>query len=246
MRKGLFWAGAALCSASLLLFAGASYNAGALPTALYGAWLMARALRRAPRKAPAPWRAALATAAAALISLWLVWQGVCVALIFTASAQPPARKPDAIIVLGAGFWGDTLSDVLRARLDEALALHRRIPGALLVLSGGQGLGEQRTEASLMREYLLAKGVPESSLLLEPRAMNTVENFANSRALLDARFGAGGYTAAFLTSEFHLYRSRVLAQRAGLAPACWGADTPWYLAPAYITREAFAILYDLAF
>lgn len=245
MRKGQFWVGAALLAASLMLFAGASYNAGALPTALYGAWLMARALRRAPQTPPRPWRAALATAATALISLWLLWQGVCVALIFTARAQAPARKPDAIIVLGAGFWGDTLSDVLRARLDEALALHRRIPGALLVLSGGQGFGEQKTEASLMREYLLAKGVPESSLLLEPEAMNTVENFQNSRALLDARLGAGGYTAAFITSEFHLYRSRVLADRAGLTPACWGADTPWYLAPAYLTREAFAILYDLA-
>ena len=146
-------------------------------------------------------------------------------MALSARSEPPKSKPDAIIVLGAGFWGDTLSAVLKERLDTAFLLHRRYPSALLVLSGGKGFGENRTEASLMREYLLARGVPDSALLLETQAMDTVQNFENSSRLLDARFGEGGYTGAFITSEFHLYRSRRLAVRAGLTAACYGADTP---------------------
>ena len=163
-----------------------------------------------------------------------------------ARSEPPKARPDAIIVLGAGFYGDTLSIVLKARLDTALLLHRRYPAALLVLSGGKGAGENRTEASLMREYLLRRGLPDNLLLPEPEAMDTVQNFANSKRLLDARFGAGLYRGAFITSEFHLYRSRRLAARAGFSTACYGADTLWCLLPAYLTRETVAILHDLVF
>lgn len=247
MRKGLFWLGTAILAVSVALLAMASYNIGAVPPALYGAWLMAHALwrRGSAGEARLFWRATT-TALTALISLYLLVQGVCVAAVLGARSEPPKARPDAIIVLGAGFYGDTLSIVLKARLDTALLLHRRYPAALLVLSGGKGAGENRTEASLMREYLLRRGVPDNLLLLEPEAMDTVQNFANSKRLLDARFGAGLYRGAFITSEFHLYRSRRLAARAGFSTACYGADTLWCLLPAYLTRETVAILHDLVF
>ncbi len=247
MRKGFFWVGAAILTTSLALLAMASYNIGAVPPALYGAWLMAHALwQRTSAGAARPvWRAAT-MALTALLSLYLLVQGVCVAIVLGGRSEPPKTRPDAIIVLGAGFYGDTLSVVLKERLDTALLLHRRYPAALLVLSGGKGWGENRTEASLMREYLLRRGVPDSALLLEPEAMDTVQNFENCERLLDTRFGDGQYTSAFVTSEFHLYRSRRLAARAGLSTACYGTDTLWCLLPAYLTRETVAILHDLVF
>ena len=223
----------------------ASYNTGAVPPVLYGAWLMAQGLRRqGAGRANHSFARVVTLVLTGLMSLYLVVQGACVAVALSTRSEPPRTKPDAIIVLGAGFWGDTLSAVLKERLNTAFLLHRRYPSALLVLSGGKGFGENRTEASLMREYLLARGVPDSALLLETQAMDTVQNFGNSKKLLDARFGAGGYTGAFITSEFHLYRSQRLAVRAGLTPACYGADTPWYLLPAFLTRETVAILHDL--
>lgn len=247
MRKGLFWLGLSIFTGSLVLLYLASYNVGAVPPVLYGAWLTAQGLRRRGQGGAAGRVSrGITLAFTGLMSLYLVVQGACVAAALSARSEPPKSRPDAIIVLGAGFWGDTLSAVLKERLDTALLLHRRYPSALLVLSGGKGFGENRTEASLMREYLLARGVPDSALLLETQAMDTVQNFDNSSRLLDARFGEGGYTGAFITSEFHLYRSRRLAVRAGLTSACYGADTPWYLLPAYLTRETVAILHDLLF
>jgi len=242
MNRKQLMLGAAVLLVSALMFALASYNVGALPTLAYGLWLM---IDSRPRKYVERGRIRpLTLLFSALIAVYLLFQAVCVALVLHAQADPPARKPDAIVVLGAGVFGDTLSTVLEERLEAALAMSRRYPGATLVLSGGRGCGEQTTEAELMRGWLTDRGVSANRLLLEDRALNTVENFRNSKALLDARFGADQYASVFITSEFHLYRSRKLAAREGFSTACVATDTWLFLLPPYVVRETFAILHGL--
>jgi uncharacterized SAM-binding protein YcdF (DUF218 family) len=47
----------------------------------------------------------------------------------------------------------------------------------------------------------------------------------------------------VSSEFHLYRARVLARRAGLEPLAVPASTPfWYLKPVYYVREYFSVAF----
>lgn len=147
---------------------------------------------------------------------------------------------DAVIVLGAAVHGRELSNTLAGRLAMALDFHRRDPGALIVVSGGQGPQEEIAEAVAMRQYLLDHGVPADQIVLEDRSTSTEENFANSKVLLDQRLQPG-YTVVFVTDEFHVYRAGRIAAAAGLTARHVSSRTPWYFWPANYLRETVAVV-----
>ncbi len=122
-------------------------------------------------------------------------------------------REDAIVVLGAGLHGDRLSKTLKHRLDAALEYHRNNPEAVIVVTGGQGLGETVTEGYAMEKYLLENGVPKNKILREELSTSTEENFRFARALLDQHFEKE-YNVAYITSDFHIYRAGVKAEREG--------------------------------
>ena len=66
-------------------------------------------------------------------------------------AHSASEAPEYAVVLGAGVHGTTPSRSLRARLEAALKFANENPGSLLVLSGGQGRGEDITEARCMAD-----------------------------------------------------------------------------------------------
>lgn len=153
-------------------------------------------------------------------------------------------EEDAIIVLGAAVHGSELSRTLTGRLDAALAYHARNPRAVIVVTGGQGPQEDLPEAVAMQAYLLAHGVATASIVVEDRATSTVENFAFSKALLDARLPIG-YRVGFVTDEFHVYRSARAAEASGFAATHLSSRTPWYSWVANYLREDLAVLTSLA-
>ena len=150
---------------------------------------------------------------------------------------------DAVVVLGAAVHGRELSNTLVGRLDTALAYHRRNPEALIVVSGGQGPQEDLPEAVAMRQYLLDHGVPDAGIVVEDRSTSTEENFANSRVLLD-RLLPSGYSVAFVTDEFHVYRAGRIAASAGLPATHVSSRTPWYFWPSNYLRESVAVVLNL--
>jgi uncharacterized SAM-binding protein YcdF (DUF218 family) len=82
-----------------------------------------------------------------------------------------------------------------------------------VLSGG-GAGPV-PEAEIMRHRALARGLPETALLIEPRSRNTVENARETARLLHAR----GLRSVLLVSDrVHLPRAALLFRLAGLRVA----------------------------
>nr|WP_300150169.1 YdcF family protein [Propionicimonas sp.] len=147
---------------------------------------------------------------------------------------------DAVIVLGAAVHGSELSKTLIRRLDVAVAYHERNPGALIVVSGGQGPQEDLPEAVAMQQYLVSTGIPAESVITEDRATSTEENFAFSRALLDRRLPSG-YPVAFVTDEFHVYRAGRIAAAAGLDATHVSSRTPWYFWPSNYLRETLAVV-----
>lgn len=146
---------------------------------------------------------------------------------------------DAVIVLGAGLRGSQVSLTLRYRLDAAYDYLLKNPGALIVLSGGQGEGEAVTEASAMRAYLVSRGADESRLLMEDRSTSTYENFQYSLALLRERLKPDA-KIAFITTEFHVYRAELVAKRMGIDAAGIGARGVWYLSPNDYMRECIVL------
>lgn len=163
------------------------------------------------------------------------------AQVIRAAHSVPAPA-DAVIVLGAGVNGTQPSLALKTRLDAALAYALDYPDVPLVLSGGQGYGEEISEAECMYRYLTEKGIAPERLLLEEQARNTEENFRFSKAVLEENgYEVGRMTVAVVSNDFHLCRAELLARREGITPTGVGAPIPWlHLELNYYIREAFAL------
>ena len=86
------------------------------------------------------------------------------------------EKPDYVMVLGAGLRGSKLSLSLVDRLDTAIEFNRIYPDVKIIVSGGQGKGEDISEASAMKNYLVDNGVSEDLIICEDKSTNTYENF----------------------------------------------------------------------
>lgn len=135
---------------------------------------------------------------------------------------PPAGPAHAIIVLGAGLDARTeLTAASRERVEAAAALWQRARTARVVVTGGKTRGAVRSEAEVMGEGLLARGVPPDVLLVEPEAMTTHDNALRcAELLLGPARTAPPLEVWLVTQPFHGRRARWLFRRAGFAPRVW--------------------------
>ena len=174
----------------------------------------------------------------ALVAILLVWF-IVVSVMMLRGAARPAPKNATVIVLGAAVYGETPCLMLTQRLDAAARYLDANPDAACILSGGQGPGEDISEAEAMKRYLLEKGVDESRLYMEDKSTNTFENIQFSKRILEEHRLSP--TVVIATQEFHQYRAQAFARRAGLTDAgpCT-CHTPPYLLLCYWVRECAAI------
>lgn len=133
------------------------------------------------------------------------------------------RRLDYIVVLGAGLDGDRLTPLLASRVDRGAALLARNPEARLILSGGQGPGEDLPESDAMGAYAAQRGVSPQRMLLERRSATTEENLRFSRAMM----GEERPRVAVVTTAYHVFRALILAKKLGLPCVGFGAKTKWY-------------------
>lgn len=192
------------------------------------------------------WRLAFRAAAGLVLVPLVLIEGVVIAEGHRQIAQ---EAPDAVIVLGAGVNGTSPSLSLKTRLDAALSYLEAHPDIPVVLTGGQGYGEDITEAACMYDYLTARGVEPERLILEEDASNTAENFEFSAPLLEAAgVEIGTDTVAVVTNDFHIARSRLIAAKKGYGVTYGvGAPIPWsHLEVNYYLREAFAVVKSVLF
>jgi uncharacterized SAM-binding protein YcdF (DUF218 family) len=169
--------------------------------------------------------------------------GLSVFLAAYGSHDTATGREDAVIVLGAAVHGSEPSSTLVGRLDAALAYHALNPGALIVVSGGQGFQEDLPEGEAMRDYLRSHGVPAGSVLVEDRASDTVDNFTLSKAMLDRRL-APGYRVVFVTDDFHVFRAGRIAAAIGLDATHVASSTSWYFWASNYLRETVAVVTSL--
>lgn len=148
--------------------------------------------------------------------------------------------PDAdyMIILGAQVKGSRVSRSLRYRLDTAADYLKDNKQTKVIVSGGQGKGEDVTEAEAMYVYLVDKGVESARIIKEEESTNTAENIQYSRQYI-----AGTPKNILIVSNgFHLYRALAIGKKQGL-DHCSGlaAPTDAIMCPHYYLREALAIL-----
>lgn len=172
------------------------------------------------------------------------------ALVMGGAREVAPRGLDAIVVLGAQVRADGRpSDVLRHRLDAAVAYLAENPGTICVVSGGQGPNEPCAEAEAMAAYLVAHGVDEGRVVVEGESSNTVENVRCSREAIARALGAdpareGGPSVGIVTNDFHVYRALAIARRQGLREVhgIGSYSNPWYL-PNNVLRECLGVAKD---
>ena len=161
------------------------------------------------------------------------------------SKQYEKVETNYVVVLGCGVFPDgrlTLS--LMKRLNVAydyLAIHS---DTICIVSGGQGPNEPTTEAYAMAEYLKEKGIAEERIIQEDRSTSTNENLLYSKEIM-LQFDKE-LTVAIATSDFHIFRAKLIAKNHGMDAIGLASDTTWYIWVNSYLREFLAVIKTLVF
>jgi uncharacterized SAM-binding protein YcdF (DUF218 family) len=148
----------------------------------------------------------------AVVLLPLLVYLLAFAAVVIASRQDQRRPADAIVVLGAAQYNGKPSPVLRARLDHALALYREGLAGTVVVTGGIGEGDQVSEATVGRQYLVTQGVPDSAVVVRPEGRSTQASITSVGLWAQEH----GVRRVLLVSDpFHMLRLRLEAGRTAL-------------------------------
>jgi len=151
-----------------------------------------------------------------LLALGVMMGAVTGILIAAGSRGTPDTSCEYVIVLGTGLRGTEPSMILRERLETAAAYLKENPETVCVVSGGQGPGEEITEAACMQAYLVEWGVAPERILLEEKSASTWENFAFSLDVIEEKTQSRPSVVGVISSEFHLFRSGFTADKMGLS------------------------------
>ncbi|ABX41219.1 YdcF family protein [Lachnoclostridium phytofermentans] len=180
-----------------------------------------------------------------LVIQYSVWIGLSIFLLaegflVAKSLQTPVPNADYVIILGAQVRGRTPSLTLNARINTAADYLLKNPNTKAICSGGQGDGEDVTEAYAIKRGLIARGVKEERILLEEHSTNTVENLTFSQSFIDDP----NSSVVVVTSNFHTYRASRIAMKLGYKNLSLSSAHEFlFTTPQYYVREFFALVKD---
>jgi vancomycin permeability regulator SanA len=155
----------------------------------------------------------------------LVWGGV---------TDHPGQA-DVALVLGNQVNPDgSPSPRLKARLDTAAEWYRRGYFPILLVSGATGR-EGVPEGTAMKNYLVASGIPEASVLVDDQGVDTQASAKNTATLLRER----GWKSVFVVTQyFHIPRTK-------LALSKFGISTIHHAHPRYFeARDLYSIAREI--
>ena len=200
-----------------------------------------RPRRRAPRGGG---RLRWIALAAAVVALFVVWAVLARAL--APKGNTDAARLDAIIVLGypADSDGNPAPEQL-ARVTEGVKEYERGVAPRLILTGAAA-HNQYVEAESMARVARAQGVPDSAIILEPKAEDTIQNACYSARIMKER---GWRSAEVVTSQYHLPRAGMIFSHAGIdwrghaAPELGPGEAPgWAVSAVEVLKTVRYLLY----
>jgi len=154
------------------------------------------------------------------------------------------EKVDYIVILGAMVRGETHTLMLRERLDASLNYIKSHKDIKVILSGGQGPGENISEAEAMKRYLSNKGIEETRLIKEENSTSTMENLQFTRDKIEEIDSKKDIKLMIVTNDFHMFRAKFLAKRNDFKAYGIPANTSLSLKPANYIREYFGVIKSL--
>ena len=160
-----------------------------------------------------------------------------------AARHIPAYDKDFIIILGSKIKSDgTLTPLLKARVDKAIEFGNKQyennkKKIVYVPSGGKGSDEIIAEAEAIKNYLIEKGIKEKQIIIENESTNTYENMKFSKNKID-KINKNA-KISFSTTNYHVFRSGVIANDQGIECEGMGSKTKWYFYTNALIREFIA-------
>ncbi len=179
-----------------------------------------------------------------LVPIVIIVSGSLGLWLLTSKWLDDGLKPKAdgtneyAIVLGAKVKkGNIPSLALRYRLDAALEYAKTYPHIKLVVTGGQGHDEDIEEAIVMKDYLVENGIAANRIIVEKKSTTTYENLLFTQDILPKDITS----VTIVTSDFHLQRSKMIAEGIGLNADVVPAKTPAISEAKLRLRERAALL-----
>lgn len=188
-------------------------------------------------KFPMGIKAAAVITVCILAGLFLIVEGC----IVSGMASRPKENLDYVIVLGAQVRGTRITNSLRKRLEKAYEYLEENTGTVAVVSGGQGKGEERSEAQCMMDYLVQKGIDKERIIMEDQSTNTDENIEFSMEKIQKYSQKENPRIGIITNNFHVYRTVAVCRKKGYEVYGIPARSDKILFLNYMVREFFAVV-----
>lgn len=160
-----------------------------------------------------------------------------------AAKHIPKFDKDFIIILGSQIKKDgSLTPLLKGRADKAISFAQNQKAKdnrsiIFIPSGGQGNDEIISEAEAIKRYLIENGIEKKDIILEDKSTNTLENLKYSKKIID-NINKNG-KIIFSTTNYHVFRSGVIANDEGIDCEGIGSKTKWYFYTNALIREFIA-------
>ena len=164
-----------------------------------------------------------------------------------AAKHIPTYDKDFIIILGSKVRDDgTLTPLLKSRVDKAIEFAKKQyevtkKKIVYVPSGGQGSDETIAEGDAIKNYLIKKGIKENQIIVENKSCSTIENMRFSKNKIEKVNKEA--KISFATTNYHVFRSGVIASNEGLDCEGIGSKTKWYFYTNALIREFIANLVE---
>ena len=145
---------------------------------------------------------------------------------------------DYIIVPGCGIIDNSIpTDLMVDRLDTAIRLYENGAADRILLSGDHRVDDYN-EVAVMKNYMLAAGIPEDVIDCDDLGLSTGETMERAVRLFGVK------SAVIVTQEYHLSRAVYLARNYGIDCAGVIATGHTFVAQAYYSaREYLARVKD---
>lgn len=128
-------------------------------------------------------------------------------LIYAFSFEKEETGVDYLIVLGCRLENDEPAKELIERIDRAVLFLKKNPECKVIVSGGITKGNSKSEAEVMYDLLIDRGIEPDRIIKEDQAKDTYENFFYSKKLLEQ-----GKKVCFCSSDYHILRSKLMAMK----------------------------------
>jgi uncharacterized SAM-binding protein YcdF (DUF218 family) len=149
-----------------------------------------------------------AFAAAVLLVYFIV---VCLGIVRAASQQE-LHPSDAIVVFGAAEYSGHPSPVWRLRLDHAFDLFRQHLAPVVITTGGTGGDPHFSEGGVGHDYLMRRGIPDSSLIAETLGTDTAQSAERVAVIMRTNHMK---SCIAVSDAYHVFRIRRLLEHEGV-------------------------------